>query len=920
MKTILLALALTSSTSLLATVKARLLNPTLVLATNQGLLNDHIIKKIDQKKNNLKFKKDQYELCFVEVTKSESSLPELHVYEQACPSQFDTNKMMSQSLSDSSQDFLDAHKEKLLQVFELGPLVKTEAISEFENLKKEYKDVWQKFVSAEQEESYRQKLSKDALGRFIFMSLGGTSKKKMNIGYVDQEGLIRGLCSEAWSNLCLFLPSESTLKKGGADDPKSLYKGLNLKAGFKAKFLPGGEEVIYENSEGGIFAESLPNWRYNRKVTVFTDVLAAEIFSRGNDDSRAQGYFYIKHKGNDIPISEEWYKFFKSRSELASLAFRDPNLKRSHRTKSEWNYLTAIHPLQLLKLSNGKFRLHIAAFVIYSGNIVIDEENCDISETGGYELLPIDKIKDYKMPYPKYQVADNELGFSPFMAKLLHGEHHGRKLIYGDELDEEELFSKPMPDFRKIYHASYENKTKDNDNKVVPKDTPYIPGYIFAIRKDGGVSKLSEIRQKKNKVRFYSLDLFYDLDEVEENEWVILKGANSYEDTGNYYKFKQELGLSESSINLYLKNFKSNMLKEYVSLKQNDQDQFYFELRGFNPNESFMNNSKTFTSLSKEKLNYDPAAVYSIWSSLNPLKVGQTQIEERDNAELLIDLKKKLSRSYYNLDADSMIAYGSTEKVASELEAGKTISLKNTESFLNDLSENKRIVGENRYTNYWRKGHVDNIEAFVQSFSMYSSSISFEDESQFPKVFYFMNPFAGGEDKQEMKKISLSDSERKMIFSYGKTYWEAERKGQSGFLEILKKEEDTLVKIFSGEKPFSDFFARQKFIIELKDKAHPLMGYDSFYFTFRRTVQEFLVNLGKLDSSKKKSVEKILKSDGNIVKILGKDLSDTKLSNFTKKWNALKDEKEFQKFYEEHTKFLQSFQEISDSYLQPSEG
>jgi hypothetical protein len=916
MKTLLIipTIVLLYSTYANAKMEARALNPTLVYGTNQGILNDQIMKLKAQEAKGLKINKDRFELCFVEVTDTEKKISTLNIYESNCPKSFDTNNSTSAPLEES---FIEKNKTALIQSFELSPSVGTEALTELSKLKANYSSVWDKVLKAGEEEKLNQELSKDSLGKFIFMNLPESPKKKVNIGYIDSDGLIRGLCSEAWVNLCYFIPSEKTFKANGVKNAKSLYRGIVLADNFVAKFRMGTEEVVYENEEDPEAAYSTSNWKLPRKITKFYDLIAAGIFSRGNDDSRDQGYFYFDYEGKQIPITEEWYKFFRSRPELAAKAKRDANAKRSKRVKSEWNYLTAIHPIHLLKVAEktNKFKLHIGAFVVYSGQIQIDEENCDISETGGFYLLPLEAMKKAETHYPKYAI--DELGFSPFMSKLLHGSFSPYELHFGKYDEEnEEMKDKMAPGFRKIYPANFLGKKKNDDGKVISlKEIPYVPSYFMTLSKDGGVKRLSQIRKKKNAIRFYSLDLSHDLKEIDETEWVILKGENSQEDMGLYERFKKE-GIKDELLLQYLKYFKSNMLKEYVSLKLDSNDQYYFELRGFNPNEAYMNNSKTFTSLIKEKLNFDPEAVYNLWNANLPLVFGKTQIEERDRAQNLIELKKRLARQLYNNEgAASNILYGSTEKVANDFEMGNSVSLKNTDSFINDLSEKKRMVGENRYTSYWRKGSADKIRNIADKFSYDSSANSFIDLASFPKVFYLRTPYDIDGVTPETKLIELSDSERSRLFNLGQIYWINQQQNNSGLLGLIKNNEDQIAKIFLGQAPLNTYFKHLEMTNQLEKLAEKVFSYDNSYFTMRRDLGNLFIHLTKIEKKQKDLFLKEIAKHQSIEKLLGKGLSDLKLENLNQKWNALKNVEEFNAFYTETKKTIELLNQIAAPFM-----
>lgn len=232
---------------------------------------------------------------------------------------------------------------------------------------------------------------KDSLGKIIFTKI---NNKKLPIGWISHETEADGkehnhrvmdLCSGPWIHVCHFDPNNKL---------------------FKTSLL----REVYDEQTGE--TKALPRLK-------IVDVMASAIYSRGNDDFIPYHYYELKGTGAQADktfwIPEEWKSALAPLVEPSRL---NPKVKQTQTPRGEPNYLTALHPVILLKVQNqdGSIEdmLVFGGVVSYLKNSPA-AQSCE-DDTGSYQMIDFDLFKDQlTMPFDGGQIE--KLNLVPFLEK-----------------------------------------------------------------------------------------------------------------------------------------------------------------------------------------------------------------------------------------------------------------------------------------------------------------------------------------------------------------------------------------------------------------------------------------------------------------------------------------------------------------------
>ncbi len=669
----------------------KVLNANRVMRRNQGVLNWHILNKTQ---NNATTELTTLDLCFLSVQENNTS--SLEVYIQRCP-------------ANNLQEFRTSAKR--LNRMELSPLLKSTASAEFEKLKSDYAPYVAQ-VATDDMQKAGALAANDSLGQLVFMELNG---KKVNVGYIDNTNRIMELCSGAWNNLCYFY-----------------YRSV------RPEEVPGfrlGYEVVERLYDGDPRAD----WLYPRTYYDMTDVLAGTTYTRGNDDSRDQALYLltIPSTGKKVPISEDWYTYFfvnpKTRN-LVEVA-KDSNAKvlKSHRTRSEWNYLTAIHPIHLVKVKESgtgieKTQLHMGASVIYSESLEIEDADCEMAETEGFELVNIKSIALRK--------ALREGGiFSEFERKMLFREA-------GDTDNEDE---------RRLGMLS-----KTEDAYFVPRKWQGEE-----IEEDLSQQKYIPALEGMDKLKLFGMTTEIPVGSAATLNLSILKSMLGISNL----LIEEEEGFADDGQTFIelASMFNMNQVKEFLSLEKLEDGKMKITLEGFNPNEMMANNPSIYKFPRSEfETHYDPEAVLRVWS-LDSNSQGPTHTASREVAEALRKLKIALNSNRYK----SLLAPGQTVRkdvptLIAELDAGRSLLEEERDWYVGQLDKSYRMAGKNVGFAYGVKGNGDYLRDLYMSTNRSIQKEMTEPDWKFPN-HYLSSNYNEDTNDTTLGVITLEDEDLEVL-------------------------------------------------------------------------------------------------------------------------------------------------------------
>jgi hypothetical protein len=614
---------------------------------SQGVLDFHIQSKM-QSGEDLK----TLEMCFLKV--KEEGREVLEVYKKRCPEQGQLNSFRQ--------------RENKTNIFELSERLSSTAKSEWDSLKENYAQQLAA-VDASEINELEKEMARDSLGQLIFTELKG---KKVNIGYVDAENRVMDLCSASWRNICYF-------------------DGESFKLGNETR------ERNYEE-------EPKNDWKWPRKYIDFEELVAGVVYSRGNDDSREQVIYYltIPRTGKKVPITEEWYLYFhlneKTRHLVEVALDNEGNPLKTKRTRREWNYMTAIHPLHIFKTRDRQtgekgVRLYMGAAVVYDSNLNIESAECDMAETEGFLLIPTKELQNVE------PVMDGS-----FLTAL------ERRLLFS--YLEETVWDVKVGDLTKAEEADYIRRRSwttgennpNNQEKYLPPIEQFEGINIFGMNAEAPLSA-QERRQS----------------------FVILKSSYNYLDDPavDPNSFEGRLFFSQKD---------ANQVKKYLDIERADDGSVQIRLEGFNPNEMVANNPGRFKMENGAyELSYDPEAVFGVWTS-GRTQLGETHTISRSLAAKMQKLKLKLSSSYYSQNSTAS-PRRDMQVLAKDLEEGREISEEERDWLLGRLDNLARFVGKNISQTYAVHGRVNHLSDLYQQGKYNIVPEMFLDQWTFPKYY-----------------------------------------------------------------------------------------------------------------------------------------------------------------------------------------
>lgn len=638
---IVLAVSMTLSFSLFAAPQVRILNAQRIIRKSQTLLNWHIQERLRIQKEKEELgqqmsnqEKLQTELCFLKV---ETAPAQLEIYLKICPQTSGDLIVDQQVLT----EFRSSHK--AVNVFDLSAPVKSNAVNEFEDLKETFKKEWttewatQKAADIDRAQKAAEA---DSLGQLIFAKLG---TEKINVGYIAPENLIMDLCSGAWDNLCYF------------ESPKYRSQGKFLILAFQEYDVNVEEEYDVSKSD----------WLKARRYVDFQKVLGSALYSRGNDDSRDQATYWLTLKnGKKVPITEEWYFYFALNTKTRHLV--SIGKEKSHRTRAEWNYMTALHPVHLIQTKDRqsgevKVSLFMGASVFYNSKLEIEDADCDMAETEGFSIVDLKTIDSL-----------SDIGSGDVLSPL------ERKIFFQDYAKNGEAYYEgKIANLNKVWETRFVPAFESGSNEPVPNSQmKYIPVYSDddSLKRFG--MKASGHLKRGGKQSYAIMKESYGFQEFTERPSSMITPENDF--------------ILATQVN-------QNQLKEFLTLTplNSENTKYSIQLSGFNPNEMLATNT-THETVTGYHLRVDPEAVRSIWSSENPDLVMTSHTISRDAAEYFRKLKVSLNSKYYKDNGEERI--GKRRRVpelAIALEAGEVLKGEERDDHIAELDNHFRLVGKN---------------------------------------------------------------------------------------------------------------------------------------------------------------------------------------------------------------------------------
>ncbi|MEZ4814000.1 MAG: hypothetical protein R3A80_02190 [Bdellovibrionota bacterium] len=711
-----------------------------VVRNSQGVLNWHIQQKIASGATQGLIKSD---LCFVKVSNGQTARIEL--YQKACPS----------DLSALSR-FRESSASLLVNSFELSLALQSTASAELKDLEDEYGEelplINQRFVQIA-----RELVPGDSLGSLIFMKLGD---QKVSVGYVDNRGRVMELCSGAWENICYM--------KDGV---------------FKL-----GQEIVERNWDS-----QKSDWEWPRTYVDFTELVAGTVYTRGNDDSRDQVIYMLTlpKTGKQVPISEEWYLYFslnpKTRH-LVKLALDDNGIPlKSMRTRSEWNYMTAIHPIHVFKTKSPEgevsYRLYMGASVFYNENLGIEEADCDMSESEGFELHSLSDLDRELSP-----LSDTGV-FSDLETKLYFGSF-------------ENAMEHSRGSLNKTYPASFigkKNNSNGEDNPPEVSQQKYLPN-----------------SDSVKGLKLFGMNAVVDLgNRLTPQSFAVIKGVSG--DYSRSYSPEQKKTLQTI--------FNQNMLKEFLTLEKTPEGRYSLRLAGFNPNEMLATNTAEFDFQGTPySLKYDPMAVTRVWASGSE-SFAKTHIASRDTAESLRKLKLVLRGKRYKAQS-SLDSLRNVDRIAEALLMGQEISLEDRDWYVSQLDKDYRFVGKNVFQAFGVRGRGDYLTDLYRNVRFNTVADMGKETWVFPK-YYLRIFYEGEEEKREI--VEAEDTTLDFLRDFVKT-----RLSSPSSEDLLFQDNELLISRLLNDEKFLETTLREtKTIASFEPKLQKIIASEGYFESFR---------------------------------------------------------------------------------------
>lgn len=730
-----------------------------VVRYSQGVLDYHIQSKLNQSNNLL-----VPELCFLKVT--DNGISRLEIYKKTCP-----QDMALIAAFRSQNTAFDS--------MELSNVLSSNATQDLADLEKKYSAEWSE-ANSEQIQKLRDLVKKDTLGQLIFTSLNG---KKVNIGYVDSQNRIMDLCSGSWENICYFNGKRFVL----------------------------GNETRERNWE---LIASTNDWEWPRTYIDFTEVLFSTVYTRGNDDSRDQAIYTLKipQTGKVIPITEEWYTFFLLNDKTKHLVdvAKDAEGKplKSHRTRSEWNYMTAVHPIHVFKTRNRQtgeegVQLFMGAAVSYNSSLEIEDEDCEMAETQGF-LFQSPEVLKSAQPV----VAGN------FLTQL------ERSALFG-ELGN--IWDSKAGELTKTGEAQYIPRKDPNTNENNPlSQFKYLPPLdAFPNLTIFGMTSVAPLSPNLRTQSF-----------------AILKSGNGLYEATEF--LGEDISARPKEFAIFASQFNHNQIKEYLNIEVDAAGKMSVRLEGFNPNEMISTNTQRLKlENGSHEVSFDPSAVYRIWDSASD-KLGSTHTISREVSSELQKLKVALnSIRYKKMRPEGQNIRKDVNTLVTELEAGRAILEEERDWLLGRLDFHYRLVGKNVYQSLGVKGRADYLKELYNDSKNIFTSEMLEDSWTLPTTYLTSN-YIGEDQEPTYKLVKIGPEELKLLKAISK-----KSIATKFSVEFLLNDHQSIIdRLLQDPKFLSKTVSENALIISLGNQLREANTYEG-YFTLLQNLQEQLNRVKK---------------------------------------------------------------------------